>query len=179
MTVDDAYSLQITVARFRVERGEAVAGFKVGCISPVMQAQLGLDRPVFGHVFATEIHGSGVVLDPDEFDGLAIEGEFAARIARDIPDADWLKAHPEEAISSAFAVLELHNYVFRHTPHDAQKLIGNNAIHAGVVVPLSELALTNPSALLDASIRMSRNGAPLATRCSNTWSESRRLLYTT
>ena len=161
MTVDDAYALQMAVARLRVERGELVAGYKVGCVSPAVQAQLGLDRPVFGHVFATEIHSSGVVLNPDDFDGLAIEGEFAVRIARDIPDADWLQAHPDEAISSAFAVIELHNYVFRNTPHNAQELIGNNAIHAGVVMPLSEPALTNPSALLDASIRVSRNGAPL------------------
>jgi 2-keto-4-pentenoate hydratase len=161
MTVDDAYALQMAVARLRVERGEPVAGYKVGCISPVMQAQLGLDRPVFGHVFRTEIHGSGVILNPDDFDGLAIEGEFAVRIARDIPDADWLQAYPGEAISSALAVIELHNYVFRNTPHNAQELIGNNAIHAGVVVPQSEPALTDPSALLDASIRVSRNGVPL------------------
>jgi 2-keto-4-pentenoate hydratase len=161
MIVDDAYALQTAVARLRVERGEPVAGYKVGCISPVMQAQLGLDRPVFGHVFATEIRSSGVVLNPDDFDGLAIEGELAVRIARDIPDSDWLQDHPDKAISSAFAVIELHNYVFRNTPHNAQELIGNNAIHAGVVMPLSEPPLTDPSALLDASIRVSRNGAPL------------------
>jgi 2-keto-4-pentenoate hydratase len=151
----------MAVARLRVDRGEPVAGYKVGCISPVMQAQLGLDRPVFGHVFATEIQSSSVVLNSDDFDGLAIEGEFAVRIARDIPDADWLQTHPDEAISSAFAVIELHNYVFRNTRHNAQELIGNNAIHAGVVVPLSEPPLTDPSALLDAQIRVSRNGAVL------------------
>jgi 2-keto-4-pentenoate hydratase len=81
------------------------------------------------------------------------------RIASDIPDADWLHAHPEEAISSAFAVIELHNYMFRIIPHNAQELIGNNAIHAGVVVPPSEPPLTDPLALLDAQIRGSRNGA--------------------
>lgn len=161
MTVDDAYALQMAVARLRVRRGEPVAGYKVGCISPVMQAQLGLDRPVFGLVFETEIHSSGVVLNPDDFDGLAIEGEFAVRIARDIPDANWLRSHPDEAISSGFAVIELHNYVFRNTPHNAQELIGNNAIHAGLVLPPSELPLSHPSALLDASIQVSRNGATL------------------
>ena len=144
MTVDDAYALQMAVARLRVQRGEPVAGYKVGCISPVMQAQLGLDRPVFGLVFGTEIQSSGVVLYPDDFDGLAIEGEFAVRIARDIPDANWLRSHPDEAISSGFAVIELHNYVFRNTPHNAQELIGNNAIHAGVVLPPSELPLGHP-----------------------------------
>ena len=116
MTVDDAYALQMAVARLRVQRGEPVAGYKVGCISPAMQAQLGLEYPVFGRVFGTEIHSSGVVLNLDHFDSLAVEGEFAVRIARDIPDANWLPSHADEAISSGFAVIELHNYVFRNTP---------------------------------------------------------------
>jgi 2-keto-4-pentenoate hydratase len=171
MTVDDAYALQMAVARLRVLRGEPVAGYKVGCITPVMQAQLGLDRPVFGFVFGTEIRSSGVVLNPNEFDGLAIEGEFAVRIASDIPDAAWLRSHPDEALSSGFAVIELHNYVFRNTPHNAQELIGNNAIHAGVVLPLAEPPLSHPSALLDASIQVSINGTTLGTADGRTLPE--------
>ena len=166
MTVGDAYAIQMEVARLREQRGEPVAGYKVGCLSPVMQAQLGLDRPVFGHVFGSEIQRSGVVLNPDDFDGLAIEGEFAARIARDIPDENWLRIHPDEAILSGFAVIELHNYVFRNTPHNAQELIGNNAIHAGVVLPLSEPPLRHPSALLDALIQVSRNGVTVNRKVS-------------
>jgi 2-keto-4-pentenoate hydratase len=78
-----------------------------------MQRQLGLDRPVFGHVFESEIHASGAALNPGNFAGLAIEGEFAVRICRDIPDSGWIERHPMEVISSAFPVIELHNYVFR------------------------------------------------------------------
>lgn len=163
MTVEDAYALQIAVACLRVQRGEPVAGYKVGCISPVTQRQLGLDRPAFGFIFETEIRSSGVVLNPAEFDGLAIEGELAVRIARDIPDVDWLKRHPAEALSSGFAVIELHNYVFRNTPRTAQELIGNNAIHAGVVMPKAEPPLSNHLALLDASIQISINGNNLGT----------------
>jgi 2-keto-4-pentenoate hydratase len=163
MTVEEAYALQFAVARLRMQRGEPVAGYKVGCISPVMQAQLQLDRPVFGHVFGSEIQPSGAVLDSDDFDGLAIEGEFGLRVARDIPNANWLRKYPNDAISAGFAVIELHNYVFRNTPHNAQELIGNNAIHAGVVLPMTETALTDPSVLLDTSILVSRNGVTLGT----------------
>ena len=98
MTIDDAYALQFAVGRLRVQRGERVAGYKVGCVSAVMQAQLELDRPVFGQVFETEIRRSGATLNPDDFDSLAIEGELAVRIARDIPNANWLREHPGEAI---------------------------------------------------------------------------------
>jgi 2-keto-4-pentenoate hydratase len=109
------------------------------------------------------MRSSGAVLNPGEFDGLAIEGELAVRIARDIPNADWLRSHPDEALSSGFAVIELHNYVFRNTPHNAQELIGNNAIHAGVVMPLAEPRLSNSAALSDASIQVSINGNILGT----------------
>jgi len=159
----DAYELQMAEVRLRVQRGEQVAGYKVGCVSSVMQAQLGLDHPVFGHVFEGECHKSGVVLNPHDFDGLAIEGEFAVRIARDIPDADWLRGHPDEAISSGFAVVELHNYMVRNTPYNAQELIENNAIHAGVVLPLAEPPMSRPSELTDAVIRVSINGTTLGT----------------
>src|SRR5579864_8852930 len=64
MTIEDAYRLQMEVAQLRRQRGEPVAGYKIGCVSPVMQAQLGLDRPVFGHIYATELNASGVELDP-------------------------------------------------------------------------------------------------------------------
>jgi 2-keto-4-pentenoate hydratase len=171
MTVDDAYALQFAVAGLRVLRGEPVAGYKVGCISPVMQAQLGLDCPVFGHMFSTEIRGSVAKPNPDDFDGLAIEGEFGVRIARDIPDTNWLRSHPGEAISAGFAVIELHNYVFRNAPHTAQELIGNNAIHAGVVLPLREPSLNDPTVLLDASIQVFRNGATLGTANGRALSE--------
>jgi 2-keto-4-pentenoate hydratase len=161
MTIADAYALQMAVARLRIRRGEPVAGYKAGCLSPVMQAQLGLDCPVFGFVFETEIRSSGAVLNPDEFEGLAVEGELAVRIARDIPDAAWLRSHPAEALASGFAVIELHNYVFRNTPHNAQELIGNNAIHAGAVVPREEPPLRELAALFEAWIRVSINGTTL------------------
>jgi hypothetical protein len=37
LTVGESYALQFEVARLREARGERVAGYKIGCISPVMQ----------------------------------------------------------------------------------------------------------------------------------------------
>lgn len=147
LTVEESYALQFEVARLREERGEVVAGYKIGCVSPAVQAQLGLDQPVFGHVFESELHRSGAILDLADYDGLAIEGEFAVRVG-------------DRSFSSAFAVIELHNYVIRRAPLTAQELIANNAIHAGVVLPREE---GGPAELLDESIAVLRNGAILGT----------------
>lgn len=161
ITLEEAYALQHEVARLRQQRGELVAGYKIGCVSKPVQLQLGLDRPVFGHVFETELHRSGVVLDSRNFDGLAIEGEFAVRLAEDIPDAGWLRAHPERAAAAAFAVIELHNYVFRNSTHTAEELIANNGMHAGAVLPPLEPKLHDPRILLDQAISVYRNSEVL------------------
>jgi 2-keto-4-pentenoate hydratase len=148
LTIRDAYALQFEVARLREARGERIAGFKIGCVSPTMQAQLGIQEPVFGHVFETELHRSGVTLEPADYDGLAIEGEFAVRVDEDL-----------NAPSSGFAVIELHNYVVRNPPLTAQELIGNNAIHAGVVLPSKERrVLRSPVELFHEPITVLRNG---------------------
>lgn len=151
LSIADAYAVQFEFARLREERGEAIAGYKIGCISAVMQAQLGLDQPVFGHVFDSELHLSGVTLDSSNYDGLAIEGEFAVRIGDDV-----------RGFVSEFAVIELHNYVIRRPPLTAQELIANNAIHAGAVLPAAERRiLCGPGELLHEAIAVFRNGENL------------------
>src|SRR5215471_3263635 len=85
MTTREAYALQAEVVRLRERRGERVIGYKVGCISPVIQAQLGADRPIFGRLFDTGCFPPNSRLSHARFADLAIEGELAIRLARDVP----------------------------------------------------------------------------------------------
>ena len=168
LTIAEAYALQFEVARLRMARGEPLAGYKIGCISPAIQAQFGLNRPVFGHVWGTELHRSGVTLDPGAYDVLAIEGEFAVRVAEDIDDPESALENPVRAFDEEFAVIELHNYVIRNPPFTAQELIGNNAIHAGVVLPIEERRiLRGPEELRDEHVTVVKNGENLATAAAN------------
>jgi 2-keto-4-pentenoate hydratase len=123
ITLDQAYELQFAVARLRQMRGEVLAGYKIGCVSASVQRQLGTNQPVFGHVWASEIHPAGSELRLDSFASLAIEGEVAVTIGAD-----------GRSIASVFPVIELHNRVFRRPPSGVE-LVANNAIHAGIVVP--------------------------------------------
>ena len=156
LCTEQAYGLQFEVAAQRVARGERVAGYKIGCISRTMQTQLGLDRPVFGHFWDSELHPSGVPLNAASFDGLAIEGELAVRLADDVPSADWLRQNLD-VVQSAFVVIELHNYVFRGTAEQrAAELIANNAIHAGAVLAVEETPLKRMEDLARATLRVIR-----------------------
>ena len=151
LTLPEAYQVQMRVAGMRESRGESIAGYKVGCVSESVQKQLGITEPVFGHLFAGEMHRSGVSLDFARFDHLAIEGEFALRIAADAA-----------TISAAFAVIELHNYVFRGTTAvRAEELVAGNAMQAGIVLPPDEPPCVDPNELATESIAVIRNGAIL------------------
>ena len=147
LTITEAYEVQMQMAAMRADRGEQVAGYKIGCVSKAVQRQLGVDRPVFGHLFASEIHRSGVVLDAADFECPAIEGEFAVRLAQDIPSAAWLHEHLEQAIASVFPVIELHNNVFQRCTPTPQAMIINNALHAGVVLAQREAPFCEPAEL--------------------------------
>ena len=135
LSLEDAYRLQIEMARLREARGERVAGYKIGCVSETIRRQLGVQHPVFGHVFEDEIRRSGVALEEDEFDELGIEGEFAVRLSRDVAAPEDLRENPSGYAAEVFPVIELHNFVFRGAGPSAVELVANNAVHAGNVVP--------------------------------------------
>ncbi len=163
LSVDQAYDLQFLMAELREARGERIAGYKIGCISHTMRQQLGLDRPVFGHVWESELRPSGSVLRTADFDGLAIEGEFAIRLAADVPSGRWLRTNPE-VCGTGFVIIELHNYVF-HGPTAARaaELVANNAIHAGVILPTFETPLCSCGTLRNAALRVTRGREVLGT----------------
>ena len=126
LTLDDAYAVQAEVARLRVAEGESVAGHKVGATGPGTRRQFGMDGPVRGFLYDTELRPSGSTLSHASYANLAIEGELAVRLGDDAE------------ISRVFPVIELHNYVFRSETPTLQELIANSGLHAGVVLPYTD-----------------------------------------
>ncbi|MSV36341.1 MAG: hypothetical protein EXQ47_12205 [Bryobacterales bacterium] len=147
LTIEDAYRLQIETARLRSMRGEAIAGYKIGCVSPAVRRQLGLTDAVFGHVFQSEIRPNRSVLPNNEFDCLAIEGEIAVTLTEDVRDPEVLRDIPRQYVSAVFPIIELHNYVVRGPELHAVELIANNAFHAGIVVPETNKVGVGPEVL--------------------------------
>ena len=126
LSIEQAYALQAATARLRIDAGDIIAGYKVGCTGPGIVEQFGMQGPIHGMLYRSELHRSGVTLDADRDEGLAIEGEMALRIGPDgRPDA-------------AFPVIELHNYVFRAPQRTLVELVANNGLNAGVVLPAGD-----------------------------------------
>jgi 2-keto-4-pentenoate hydratase len=146
LSIDDAYAVQAGVASLRAAEGEPVAGYKVGCTGLSVREQFGMDGPIRGFLYETELYPSGIKLSYASYANLAIEGELAVRLGDD--------AH----ITRVFLVIELHNYVFRSKTPNLQELIANNGLHAGVVLPATEGAQWRGEEPLDGALRVEING---------------------
>jgi 2-keto-4-pentenoate hydratase len=128
LNINDAYAVQMEVARLRCQAGEAIAGYKVGCIGPAVVEQFGMSGPIHGRLFHGELHASGATLPHSAYMNLAIEGEMAVRIGTD------------GAIAAAFPVIEFHHFCFRGTPRTLGELVANNGINAGAVIPGADVS---------------------------------------
>lgn len=133
LTTAQAYALQAEIARLREQRGEKVFGYKVGCKSRPIQVQLAVEEPIFGRLFDTECHPSGARLSFARYANLAVEGEMAVRLSKDLPVGPLTPGDCREAIAEVFPVVELHHYVLPGAWPPGQWLIASNGMHAGFV----------------------------------------------
>jgi len=133
LNVEEAYELQSAVADLRRLRGERVIGYKVGCTSPKIREQIGIDHCVTGRLYDSERRSSGAVLSRGAFANLAIEGELAVELSREPTEEDFSGVEVPACVARVFPVIELHHHVMRGERPTAAELIANNAIHAGFV----------------------------------------------
>jgi 2-keto-4-pentenoate hydratase len=130
LTLDEAYAVQMEVAHLRCAAGDAVVGYKVGCIGSGVVGQFGMSGPIHARLFRSEIRNSGDKLQYNAYANLAIEGEMAVRIGAD------------GGIEAAFPVIELHHFVFRGPRKTLAELVANNGINASAVISNLHTALT-------------------------------------
>jgi len=133
LDVPQAYQLQTAVADLRRGRGERIIGYKVGCTSVKIRAQIGVDHCVTGRLYDSEQHASGAVLSRSNYANLAIEGELAVALLRQPTEDDFLDSGIPACVARVFPVVELHHHVMRGKRPSASELIAHNAIHAGFV----------------------------------------------
>jgi 2-keto-4-pentenoate hydratase len=133
LDVAQGYELQSAVAQLRRDRGERIIGYKVGCTSPKIRAQLGIDHCVTGRLYESEQHTSGAELSRQNFANLAIEGELAVELSHEPSNESFSETGIPTCIARVFPVIELHHHVMRGDQPSAGELIANNALHAGFI----------------------------------------------
>jgi 2-keto-4-pentenoate hydratase len=132
--LDEAYRIRQDFETIETTRRGAVAGFKIGLTTPVMQRLCGVDEPCYGAIFAGEVHHRRAELSTADYCRLGIETEIAVQLGEDLPngqDPDRVAA----AVESAMAAIELledlrHDY----TRLSAAAMVAGNVWNAGIVL---------------------------------------------
>ena len=136
--LDEAYRVRAAFEAIEVARGRgAVAGYKIGLTTPIMQKLCGVDEPCYGAIFSSEVHHRRAELAVSDHCRLGIETEIAVRLGADLPqgrDRDRVAG----AVESCMAAIEL----LDDLRHDYKRLsaaamVAGNVWNAGVVLGAS------------------------------------------
>ena len=140
-SIDEAYAIQRVFQEIEKASGRgAIAGYKIGLTTPVMQKLCGVDEPCYGVLFGSEIYHRRAELSAREYCRIGIETEIAFQLGDDLPrGGDPSRA--ADAVESAMAAIELiEDLHYDYKQLDAASLVAGNVWNAGAVLaaPVSE-----------------------------------------
>ena len=131
---EDALFLQSKVTKLRIDRGEKVIGYKIGCVAKETQKKMGFTQPAWGTLWKSELYKSGVELNKKDYSNPAMEAEFGVKLNRDIDPKLVSFDYILNSIDSIYPLIEIHNLVFNGEEPYGAELLANNALHAGVIL---------------------------------------------
>ena len=105
--LSSAYAVQRYNAGARVAGGATVVGRKIGLTSLAVQAQLGVDQPDFGILFADMAHTDGAAVPGDAVMQPRVEAEVAFVLKADLTDGPLDADQVRAAVDYAVAALEV------------------------------------------------------------------------
>jgi 2-keto-4-pentenoate hydratase len=105
--VGPAYAVQRQLVEQRLATGGSIVGRKIGLTSPAVQAQLGVDQPDFGVLFADMEVADGGTVSAGRLLQPKIEAEIAFFLAEDLTDGPLGLDQVRAAVDHARAALEI------------------------------------------------------------------------
>ncbi len=104
---EGAYAVQDLNTKFWVAAGRRIVGRKVGLTAKAVQAQLGVDQPDFGVLFADMAIADGCALLASKVLQPKAEAEVALILKADLPDADTTPEMVAAAVGEVAAAIEI------------------------------------------------------------------------
>ncbi len=134
LSIEEAYRVQQMVIDARINKGEEIIGYKIGCTSKAIRQQFGLSEPICGYLMSPHIYHGNTELIWKNYTHCAVEPELVLKISKDIKHEVHDTAILTDAIEFVSPGIEVHNYNFWFGKPSIQELIASNGIHACLVV---------------------------------------------
>lgn len=156
-SVEDAYAVQDAANRIWIAAGRRLVGRKIGLTSPAVQAQMGIDQPDFGMLWADYAFTEGEPVDTRRFMQPKAELEVAFVMDRAIEDPEAPMAELIRAIACAVPALEVVDTAIRDWNIRLVDTVADNASGGGFLLGLGARRITDLDLRLCGGI-LSRNG---------------------
>ena len=134
LTVDDAYAIQLSQVAAWQRGGRQIQGHKIGLTSAVMQRQLGVDQPDYGHLHDTMFRLEGLPIALGEFISPKVEPELAFVLKRPLAGPGVNVARALSAIDYVVPAIEIIDSRIRDWDISLVNTVADNASSGGVVL---------------------------------------------
>jgi 2-keto-4-pentenoate hydratase len=134
----EGYAVQGVLHALLVAAGLGpLAGHKIGCTTPVMQAFLGIENPCAGGILATTVHEAEARVPHRDYVRVGVECEIAVRLGGDLgpAGAPFDRARVATTVEAVLAAMEIVDDRYRdYRTLDVPTLIADDFFNAGCVL---------------------------------------------
>ena len=160
-SVDEAYAVQDRNTKRWIAEGRRMVGRKIGLTSKAVQAQLGVDEPDFGVLWADYAFADGETVDTRRFMQPRVEAEIAFVMKQAIEDPEASLPDLISAIGYALPAVEIVDTAIADWNIKLVDTVADNASGGGFVLGTSPRKVTDVDLRLGGAI-LSRNGVPVS-----------------